>query len=485
MDISSFTQYIRSPLYIDIIYVIIQTVCDGEVRTSYYLLADVSNTMYRPTVNVPQPTGQGTLNVQPPQVVIPVQYTMPQVQPTITRPIVPMPTMTQQLTVTTPIPVVPMPTVTRPIVPMPTVTTVPFVPQVPAPKPIVQMPQPQPTVRMPQPTVVVPTVQMPRITTTTTTPVVPTVPKIPFTGPTVPIVPTVPRMPTIPMPIILQPTVPRIVSPKRQLSPIKEFKREITIPVLSPKRETREETKIPDLDSPVETFVEIVIGEQDADIMEEKEYLGYVKYLLNDQSKYDVFTRLFPNNTCPNITFRMETQQSPAPTIRPNKDALIRCIRNKETQGGSVAIYFSYQNHANMLWFDTTNKIINRYDPQVAGDQAGQSTMDDTIRAYLDEIFPDYVYLGNTLETWQYVQGVRGEGRTYKSDYYCQDYSLLYAINRIKGMSHEEAAFALVARGTDVLVDLADLLRALTYKIRAELGKPIPEKYRNWNPIQQ
>lgn len=138
-----------------------------------------------------------------------------------------------------------------------------------------------------------------------------------------------------------------------------------------------------------------------------------------------------------------------------------------------------------MLWFDTTNKIINRYDPQVSGERRGQAIMDDTIRTYFEDKLPKYVYLGNTLEEWQYVQEVRGEGRTYKSDYYCQDYSLLYAINRINGMSHEEAAFALVARGEDVLIDLAELLRALAYRIRAEMGKQVPEQFREWRPVIQ
>lgn len=108
--------------------------------------------------------------------------------------------------------------------------------------------------------------------------------------------------------------------------------------------------------------------------------------------------------------------------------------------------------------------------------------MDDTIREYLARIFQKYVYLGNTLETWQCVQGVRGEGRTFKSHYYCRDYSLLYEINRINGISHEEAAFSLVARGEDVLIDLAELLRALAYKIRAEMGREVPERFRQWIP---
>lgn len=239
---------------------------------------------------------------------------------------------------------------------------------------------------------------------------------------------------------------------------------------------------IPNIDSPAEMFVDIVIAEQDADKMDEKEYLGYVKYLLNDQSKYDIFSRIFPDNTCPGVLFRMETERTRAPRIVPNERTFIDCVKNKEGKQASIAINFSYQNHANLLWFDTQNKIINRYDPQVAGDAHGQAIMDDTIREYLSTKFPEYVYLGNTLETWQCVQGVRGEGRTFKSDYYCQDYSLLYAINRINGMSHEEAAFALVARGEDVLIDLAELLRALAYKIRAEMGRTVPERFRQWRP---
>lgn len=156
---------------------------------------------------------------------------------------------------------------------------------------------------------------------------------------------------------------------------------------------------IPNIDSPAEMFVDIVITEQDADKMDEKEYLGYVKYLLNDQSKYDIFSRIFPNNTCSGVIFRMETERALAPHITPNERTLIDCIRNKEVAGVSVAVSFSYQNHTNLLWFDTLNKMVNCYDPQVAGDSYSQAIMDDTIREYLSTRFPDYVYLGNILET--------------------------------------------------------------------------------------
>lgn len=202
----------------------------------------------------------------------------------------------------------------------------------------------------------------------------------------------------------------------------------------------------------------MVIQEQDADIADEKEYLGYVRYLLADESKYEIFTRFYPQNTCPNVHVRMETYTS-TPKITPSDQALVRCIKAHEVRGGSVAVYFSYERHANTLWFDVTNKIVNRYDPQVDFQSRGQSSLDQQLGAYLGTILPDYYYLGNTLEDYQCVQGVRGQGRTHKGDYFCQDYSLLYAIRRIHGMSHEEAAFDLVAKGDDVLIELADLLR--------------------------
>jgi len=302
-------------------------------------------------------------------------------------------------------------------------------------------------------------------------------PKLPVIMPklTVPVQPATIPKPLVPI-AITNPS-PKLLEPEYQKK----------IPVISPE-ETRETTpmtkglEVINIDSPAETFVNIIIAEQDADIMEAKEYLGYVRYLLNDQSKYDVFSKLFPNNTCPGVIFRMETENSPTPRIIPNERTLIDCIHAKEIQGGSIAVSFTYQNHANILWFDTTNKIINRYDPQISGDIYGQSIMDDTIRKYFENTFPNYIYLGNTLQEWQCVQGVRGEGRTFKSDYYCIDYSLLYAINRINGMSHEDAAFSLVTRGEDILVDLAELLRALAYRVRYEMGKEIPERFREWKP---
>jgi hypothetical protein len=336
----------------------------------------------------------------------------------------------------------------------------------------------------------VPTVQqipiVPRVPTVPGVPQVPTIPRVPIVPqvpiirpPTVPIVPQVPivQPPTVPIvpqvPIVRPPTVPMpnaIPSPSPVPMPN-------MIPVQSPQ-------PIEQVHTP-EQFIEMIIREQDADTAQEKEYLGYVRYLLNDESKYDIFSRLFPENTCRGVHFRLESPSIPEPNVEPSDDALVECVRAKEAAGKSVAVSFSYENHANMIWFDTINKEINRYDPQVPFDDPDQRKIDNTIRQYLEIWFPEYRYLGNSIELFQCVQGVRGEGRQYKSDYFCQDYSLLYAINRINGMSHEEAAWALVARGDKVLDDLAELLRGLAYRVRSEIGKPIPERYREWKPVIQ
>ncbi|CAH6420040.1 Hypothetical protein HVR_LOCUS1077 [uncultured virus] len=401
----------------------------------------------------------------------------------------------------------------RPVVPVPGAPTVPKIPTTLRSPTVPRIPTTlrspavprivSPVTRIPVPIPVAPTTAVvPPIVTTPTVPVItiknPFALQVPIvtpqiTGPktatTQGIMMATPR--TFTFPELTRPTPTRLPSPVRS-PPVARFpvvvspQRTMQVPVVGTINAPQTTAPlVPNLESPAEMFVDIVIKEQDADIMDEKEYLGYVRYLLNDQAKYDIFSRLFPNNTCGNVLVRMETVTSQAPRIRPSEDALVNCIRAKETAVGSVAVNFSYQNHANLLWFDTTNKIINRYDPQVSGDERGQDTMDDTIRGRFELLFPDYVYLGNTLEDWQCVQGVRGTGRIYKSDYYCQDYSLLYAINRINGMSHEEAAFALVARGEDVLIDLAELLRALAYRIRAEMGKQIPERFQTWRPTMQ
>jgi hypothetical protein len=210
--------------------------------------------------------------------------------------------------------------------------------------------------------------------------------------------------------------------------------------------------------------------ETSSNIMDKKEYSEYAKYLLNNQNKYNMFTRLYPDNTCHNILFHMDNETSLFPHVTPNMNTFFNCVRNKEKLGISIAINFSYGKNVGILWFDAVNKIINRFDPKSSGDDYNQSVMDDNIRTYISEIFPHYSYLGNTLNMSQCIYTLHNyKSNNYNSDYYCQDYSLLYATNRIQGMNHEDAASNLISRGDNIHSDLEQLLYLLTYKIRSEL----------------
>lgn len=206
----------------------------------------------------------------------------------------------------------------------------------------------------------------------------------------------------------------------------------------------------------IEDFIDIIIEEQDKDKLEEREYLGYVKYILNDKSKYYLFSKLFPNNTCNE-------------EIIMNDDGLVisyeyvECINNRENSDSITAIFFIYRNHANAMIFDHIEKKIERYDPQVPGYEEDQKILDRKLADYFHFLFPQYEYIGNNLIDTQCVQTVREQGRTYKADYFCQDYSLLYILERFTGSTHVEAAEDLVSRGDKIINDLRNLLRLLAY----------------------
>ena len=269
-----------------------------------------------------------------------------------------------------------------------------------------------------------------------------------------------------------RPTSPKTTAVTRPAAVLPVVTRE-KIPSPPPVLPIDENPRI-DPGTPIDDFVSTVIKEQDSDKADEKEYLGYVRYLLDADDKYDIFARIYPQNTCENVSVRVEGTRA---YIRPDPDDLQVCVKSAETADKSVAVRLSYQNHANSLWFDTKNKVINRYDPQVPGDEYGQSSVDTALRNLFAQYFTDYNYLGNTLEGHMCVQGVRHMGRRHKADYFCQDYSLLYAKRRAEGMSHEESAWDLVEKRDTILNELAELLRILSYKKRAELGRPVPAKY--------
>ncbi len=336
-------------------------------------------------------------------------------------------------------------------------------------------------------------------------PVSPQVRLVPVT-PQIGLVPVSPQVKLIPVSpqVKLSPVTPPFQVPVK-LQPIQPITttQPIEVKIPSPKQEGPEDlTKIQSPTTPiqpgtpVEDFIQTVIFEQDADIAEEKEYQGYTRYLLNAENKFDIFARIHPEFACEKViiivgyignrngfygqegTVFYGNGTGAGIKVRPTDMDLQLCVVNAESVGRSVAIDLSYSGHPNMNWVDTVNKIIDRYDPQAPGWSVDQRNIDRGLTEFFEVTLPQYRYIGNELEDFMCIQGIRDIERIHKGDYFCQDYSLLYAERRIRGMNNKEAAFDLVANADNILLELAELLRQLTYKKRLELGKIVPPEYR-------
>lgn len=116
-----------------------------------------------------------------------------------------------------------------------------------------------------------------------------------------------------------------------------------------------------------------------------------------------------------------------------------------------------------MLWFDTKNKIINRFEPQRSNKSREQNLIDKSIRDLLLSSFLNYVYIGNIQKQKICVRRIRRKLR-HSTDNFCIEYSLLYVIRRIKRMSHEEAILDLINNVRNILDEITELLRRLVYK---------------------
>jgi len=212
----------------------------------------------------------------------------------------------------------------------------------------------------------------------------------------------------------------------------------------------------------VDHFMEMINKDIRSDIFSDGDIRKYIRYLLNDANKYETFSKLFPHHTCPGVLIRMNRSDAKFPVVFPSENDLIECIQSKEHEGGSIALNFAYERHANTIWIDTVNRTINRYDPIKSSQLDSQNRMDDSIREYFNIHLPAYIYLGNTLDESQCSH------HALKHQYSCQDYVLLYTINRINGMSHEQAATDLILRSDQISDDLTNLYRNLVEYLRSE-----------------
>ena len=132
----------------------------------------------------------------------------------------------------------------------------------------------------------------------------------------------------------------------------------------------------------------------------------------------------------------------------------------KQKMCGSLAIYLSYKNHAGMIWIDKQGKVINRYDPYFTNSDTDQKAIDNALEDFFSEFLPNCSYLGLNLSESELVQRIRSKTRKH-SDNFCQDYGILYAIRRVCGMSHQEAARHMVQMKSYILEDVKQLMRQM------------------------
>lgn len=237
--------------------------------------------------------------------------------------------------------------------------------------------------------------------------------------------------------------------------------------------------------SPIE-FVRKIIEEQDADIASDKEYLGLVRYLIGDRSKYDLFCDMYPNNTIA-CTLRITTQNKDVyrggkwyedaekngariDVENGDPELLSQMVASQLFTSVGVGIMLEYDNHANAIWISKDLNIW-RYEPQALSGSVEQMNIDGALSSFFKIHLPTSTYHPHDLDCFQCVQHVRGRDRIHKTDYFCQDYSLLYMIRRINGEGHDEAANKMVTMGDAILVDLETLMLniAICYR-RAQQG---------------
>ena len=213
------------------------------------------------------------------------------------------------------------------------------------------------------------------------------------------------------------------------------------------------------------------IKDRDPDTMTEQDYdhrNNLAEYLFGTVSLHDAFSHKHPEFCLSTVLWMTNygpLRRIKSPTnaeiyssngivggsirVHPQKRNLARCLADARTEPNGIYLYF--EEHSNIIWLDVDKMVIHRYDPQISKDENEAEPIDGALGAFFKEILPQYTYFGNTLTAKDCVQGVRWKERGHL-DCYCQEYTLLYARNRLEGMSHEEAARDLV-NSKDNIID--------------------------------
>lgn len=139
--------------------------------------------------------------------------------------------------------------------------------------------------------------------------------------------------------------------------------------------------------------------------------------------------------------------------IHPKESNLAACLADASYDPNGIYLYFD--GHSNIIWLDPKDQSIYRYDPQISNQAKETKPIDSAVKAFFAEILPSYTYFGNTLPATACIQDVRWKQRGHL-DCFCQEYTLLYAWNRLAGMSHCEAAMSLVEKEEQILDEIKD-----------------------------
>lgn len=135
--------------------------------------------------------------------------------------------------------------------------------------------------------------------------------------------------------------------------------------------------------------------------------------------------------------------------VHPHPRNLFKCITKSAFDPKGAYLYF--ESHSNIVWIDPRTRIINRYDPQISKESSETIAIDSGMVSFFSQILPGYKYLGNTLSGNQLIQNVL-EKKSGAPNSFCQEYTLMYADNRLDGMNHLQASMDLV-KNADVIED--------------------------------
>lgn len=263
----------------------------------------------------------------------------------------------------------------------------------------------------------------------------------------------------------------------------------------------------------IETLINKIIQTEDSDVLN-PQFSHLVKQLFNNELKYNMFAKMYPDFACYDMFIRLENigtyqaylthpskysgtwcgsdeagaevivysgpqnlwmciSESSCRRRQPGDELLaetrLRDILNPEGRKtcGNLAIYLSYKNHAGMIWIDKQGNVINRFDPYFISKDPDQRAIDNALGGFFDEFLPNCQYLGNTLTESETVQRIRSQSRKH-SDNFCQDYGILYAIRRAQGMSHDQAARHMVQMKSFILEDVKQLMRQMWKLLNSE-----------------